>query len=73
MPTTESFSIRIHAILKLICACRTREGRVCGRSADYIRPEPEDAIGAARADGWMFRLSNARCPECGRAGNSFPR
>lgn len=66
-------SIRIWAMLKLICACRTREGRVCGRGGEYTAKEAEEAIAAARADGWMFRLSNARCPQCGREANSFPR
>ncbi len=66
-------SVRIHAVLKLICASKTREGWMCRHRGDYERPEPDDAIAAARADGWTFRLRCARCPQCGRDGNSFPK
>ena len=64
-------SIRIDAVLKLVCASSSRNGRVCGESGRYESSEPEEAIAAARRDGWTFRKEYARCPRCGREGNSF--
>jgi len=64
-------SIRIDAVLKLVCASTTHTGRVCGQGGRYEASEPEEAIAAARQDGWTFRKEYARCPRCGREGASL--
>lgn len=66
-----SKSVRIHAVAVLICVSETQGGRLCGTVGRFENPEPEGALDDARAAGWAFRLRAARCPACGRAGNSF--
>lgn len=63
-------SIRIRAVLELVCTS-VPKGDACGRRERYESADPDDAVALARRAGWTFRGKNARCPGCGRRGESF--